>query len=95
MSIDKATVYKIAQLARIRVTEEDVERLAPQLSNIMQFVEQLEEVNTDNVGPLANVVDITPRLRADVVSDGGIPGAVLANAPEEQEHYFVVPKVVE
>jgi aspartyl-tRNA(Asn)/glutamyl-tRNA(Gln) amidotransferase subunit C len=95
MSMDKNTVYKIARLARIRVTEEEAERLAPQLGGIMKFVEQLEEVDTEGVEPLANVVDITPRLREDAVNDGGKTQDVLANAPESQEEYYVVPKVVE
>ena len=95
MSLDKETVAKVASLARIKMSDEELEKLAPTLSNIIQFVEQLAEVDTDNVEPLANVVDITLRLREDEVSDGGIQKDVLANAPEELENFFVVPKVVE
>jgi aspartyl-tRNA(Asn)/glutamyl-tRNA(Gln) amidotransferase subunit C len=95
MPIDRATVAKVARLARIRVTDEEIDRYAPQLDNIMKFVEQLGEVNTDNVAPLASVVDIDLKLREDKVTDGGIQEAVLANAPEALEGFFVVPKVVE
>lgn len=95
MSIDKDTVRRVANLARIAVTEADVERLAPALSKIMGFAEQLSEVNTDHVEPLANVVNIDLRLREDVVTDGGNPEMVLANAPEALQGFYVVPKVVE
>ncbi len=95
MSIDRNTVAKVARLARLRVTDEQLDRYVPQLGNIMKFVEQLGEVDTDNVEPLASVVDIDLELRRDEVTDGGIPEAVLANAPESLEGFFVVPKVVE
>ena len=95
MSLDKETVAKVASLARIKMSDEELEKLAPTLSNIIQFVEQLAEVDTDNVEPLANVVDITLRLREDEITDGGIQKDVLANAPEELENFFVVPKVIE
>lgn len=95
MAIEKETVAKVANLARIQVTDEEQEKLAPQLDNIIGFVEQLSEVDTDNVEPLASVVDITLPLRKDAVTDGGIQEDVLANAPETLEGFFVVPKVVE
>ncbi len=95
MSLDKETVKKVANLARIRMDDEELERMAPQLSKIIGFVEQLAEVDTDNVEPLANVVDITLALREDAVTDGDCVDKVLANAPEETQGYFVVPKVVE
>ncbi len=95
MSLDKETVKKVANLARIRMNDEELERMAPQLSKIIGFVEQLGEVDTDNVEPLANVVDITLALREDGVTDGDCADKVLANAPEETQGYFVVPKVVE
>ncbi len=95
MSLDKESVKKVASLARIRMSDEELERMMPQLSKIIGFVEQLAEVDTDNVEPLANVVDITPELRKDVVNDGECPDKVLENAPEETQGYFVVPKVVE
>ena len=95
MSLDQKDVAKVANLARIKMDETELEKYGPQLSNIIQFVEQLSEVNTDNVEPLASVVDITLRLRDDEVTDGGYPKEILANAPEELEGFFVVPKVVE
>lgn len=95
MSLDKETVAKVATLARIRMNDEELERMAPQLSKIIGFVEQLGEVDTDQVEPLANVVDITLALRDDEVNDGACVDKVLANAPESTQGYFVVPKVVE
>jgi len=95
MSLEKKDVAKVARLARIEMSDEKLEALMPQLSNIIGFVEQLSEVDTDNVEPLASVVDINLRLREDVVTDGGYPKEILVNAPEELEGYFVVPKVVE
>jgi len=95
MSLDRKTVAKVATLARIELSEEQLDKYGPQLSNIIHFVEQLSEVNTDNVEPLANVVDIELRLREDEITDGNCPEKVLANAPEELEGFYVVPKVVE
>ncbi len=95
MTIDAATVRKIAQLARIRVSEEDVNYYGPQLQNILAWVEQLSEVNTDGVEPLSNVADIPLLLRADEVMDGGIQQDILRNAPESVEGFFVVSKIVE
>ena len=95
MSLDKKSVKKVASLARIRMSDDELERMVPQLSKIIGFVEQLAEVNTDNVEPLANVVDITPELRKDVVNDGDCVDKVLKNAPEDTQGYFVVPKVIE
>lgn len=93
--MDIETVRKVARLARLKVEEKDLERYGAQLTNILKFVEQLDEVKTDNVEPLANVVDIKLRLRDDAVTDGGVQQDVLANAPEKMEGFFVVPKVVE
>ncbi|MCC7305642.1 MAG: Asp-tRNA(Asn)/Glu-tRNA(Gln) amidotransferase subunit GatC [Alphaproteobacteria bacterium] len=93
--MDKNTVRKVAALARLEAPEDWLEKMAPQLTNILKFVEQLGEVNTDNVEPLANVAAIELKLREDKVTDGGNPEKVLKNAPEEMENYFVVPKVVE
>lgn len=95
MSLDKETVAKVASLARLKMTDAELEKYGPQLSNIIQFVEQLAEVDTDNVEPLASVVDIKLRLREDEVTDGGVQKEALANAPETLEDFFVVPKVVE
>jgi aspartyl-tRNA(Asn)/glutamyl-tRNA(Gln) amidotransferase subunit C len=95
MSLDKDTVRKVSKLAHIRMNEDELERLGPQLSGILAFVEQLSEVDTDNIEPLANVVDITLSLREDKVTDGGYAEKILANAPEDTQGYFVVPKVVD
>lgn len=95
MSLDKKAVAKVANLARLKVSDEEAERYGKQLSNIMTFVEQLNELDTDHVEPLASVVDITLRLREDKVTDGGYQKEILANAPEALEGFFVVPKVVE
>lgn len=93
--MDTETVRKVATLARLKVTEEDLKRYGPQISNIIKFVEQLDEVDTGNLAPLANVVDIKLPLREDAVTDGNIQQDVLKNAPEQMEGFFVVPKVVE
>lgn len=93
--IDEKTVRKVARLARIKVTDEDVARLTPQVGGIMKWIEQLGEVNTDNVAPLPSPVEMNLRMRADVVNDGGVQDLVLANAPEVLEGFYVVPKVVE
>jgi len=93
--IDEKTVRKVARLARIKVTDEDVARMTPQVGGIMKWIEQLGEVNTDNVAPLPSPVEINLRLRPDVVNDGGVQDLVLANAPEALEGFYVVPKVVE
>ena len=95
MSLDKETVRKVSSLAKIRMNDEELERMAPQLSKIIGFVEQLNEVDTDNVEPLASVVDITLELREDKITDGDCVDKVLQNAPESTQGYFVVPKVVE
>jgi aspartyl-tRNA(Asn)/glutamyl-tRNA(Gln) amidotransferase subunit C len=93
--LDEKTVRKVARLARIKVSDEDVARFTPQVGGIMKWIEQLAEVNTDKVEPLPSPVNINLRLRSDVVNDGGIQKEVLANAPESLEGFFVVPKVVE
>lgn len=93
--MDEKTIKKVANLARIEMSDSDLEAVRVKLGNIMKFVEQLGEVNTDNVEPLANVVDIKLRLREDIVNDGNQQKEVLINAPESMEGFFVVPKVVE
>ena len=95
MSIDKETVRKVAGLARLKLNEEQLEHYTPQVAGIVKWVEMLGEVNTDNVAPLANVVNTELKLRPDVVNDGGYQKEILANAPESMEGFFVVPKVVE
>ncbi len=95
MSLDKDTVRRIATLARIRIDEEALEPLAGELNNILGWVEQLDEVDTKDVPPMTSVVETELFQRTDRVDDGGQVEDVLANAPEEAEHFFVVPKVVE
>lgn len=96
MSVDKSTVVRIAQLARIRVPEEELDGLAAELSNILGWVEQLNEVDTDGVAPMSSVIEgMELRARADEVTDGGCRDAVLSNAPETKDGFFVVPKVIE
>jgi len=95
MSVSSDQVRHIAKLARIGMSDAEIEALVPELNNILGWVEQLGEVNTDGVEPLATVVDQKLRLRDDVVNDGNIRDEVLANAPEAQHGFFVVPKVIE
>ena len=95
MTIDKATVRKIGTLARIHVSAEDEDYYAPQIGGILKWIEQLQEVNTDNVQPLTSVSDIKAVLRADAVTDGNKTEDILANAPESVEGFFVVSKIVE
>ncbi len=95
MQIDQATVRRIARLARLRVTDDEAENLEGELSSILAWVEQLNELDTEGVEPMTRVVDMTMKKRADQVDDGGIPDDVVLNAPEREDHFFVVPKVVE
>ncbi len=95
MAIDAATVRRVAKLARIREPEERLEPLAQELSSILGWIEQLGEVDTDGVDPMASAVAAKLPLREDVVTDGGDAGAILANAPAKADGFFVVPKVVE
>ena len=95
MSVPSEQVRHIAKLARIAMSDEEIERLVPELNNILGWVEQLGEVNTDGVEPLTAVIDQKLRLREDVVNDGNIRDQVLANAPEAQHGFFAVPKVIE
>lgn len=95
MSLDKATVAKIAHLARIKVPESAQDALVGELNQILRFVEQLNEVNTEGVAPMTSAVDTQLRWREDVRTDGGMAEDILANAPAAAEGYFVVPKVVE
>jgi aspartyl-tRNA(Asn)/glutamyl-tRNA(Gln) amidotransferase subunit C len=95
MSVDITTVRKIASLARIAVTDAEAEALAPELNNILGFVEQLSQVNTEGVAPLAAVIPNHLRLREDVVTDGGVRDLVLKNAPQAEHGFFAVPKVIE
>jgi len=95
MSLDKETVRKVAGLANLEMDEAALERVTPQVSGIIKWIEQLAEVNTDNVEPLANVAHIELVLRKDVVNDGNCVDLILANAPESTQGFFVVPKIVE
>lgn len=95
MAIDAATVRKVARLARIAEPEEKLEPLARELSAIMNWIEQLNEVDTDGVEPMTSAVHVALPMREDVVTDGGDPARVLANAPKSVNNFFVVPKVVE
>ena len=95
MSVSPEQVRHIAKLARIAMSDEELDRLLPELNNILGWVEQLAEVNTDGVEPLTAVIDQKLRLREDVVNDGNIRDQVLANAPEAQHGFFAVPKVIE
>jgi aspartyl-tRNA(Asn)/glutamyl-tRNA(Gln) amidotransferase subunit C len=105
MSLDKETVARIARLARLKVPEEELEPLAGELSGILAWIEQLNEVDTRDVAPLASVSDVTLPMREDKVTDGGIAEKVLANAPggavyiepddKNAGGFFTVPKVVE
>ena len=95
MSVDLATVKRVAHLARIAVPEADLPKLQGELNAILGFVEQLNEVNIDGVEPMTSVTPMAMTKRADVVNDGDIADAVVANAPAREDHFFVVPKVVE
>jgi len=95
MSVDTATVAKIAALARIKVTEGELAAMVPELNGILAWVEQLGEVDVTGVEPMTAVIPNHLRLRDDVVTDGGIRDAVLANAPAPEHGFFGVPKVIE
>jgi len=95
MSVDKDTVKKIARLARLHVPEDRQEKIAGELNTILTWIEELGEVDTSNVEPLASVTGHSLPLRADVVTDGHKVDEILANAPEQASGFFVVPKVVE
>ena len=95
MSVDQATVRRIARLARIAVTEEEVPHLQGELNSMLSFVEQLNEVNVDGVEPMTSVTPMAMKKREDQVTDGQIPDVIVGNAPMTEDHYFLVPKVVE
>ncbi len=95
MKIDKNTTLKIAKLCRVKVKDEEIDELSAQLTSILDWVEQLNEVNTDDIEPLSNVSSSILPLRKDKVVSQDISKEILSNAPENLENYFVVPKVVE
>jgi aspartyl-tRNA(Asn)/glutamyl-tRNA(Gln) amidotransferase subunit C len=95
MAIDAATVRKVARLARIAEPEDRLEPLARELSAILSWIEQLNEVDTDGVEPMTTSVETALPMREDVVTEGGDPARVLGNAPRTEKGFYVVPKVVE
>ena len=95
MAIDAATVRKVARLARIAVPEERLDPMAKELSGILQWIEQLGEVDTDGVEPMTSSEAVTLPMREDVVTEGGDASKVLSNAPKSVDGFYVVPKVVE
>ncbi len=95
MSVDQDTVRRIARLARIAVSDEDVPHLQGELNAILSFVEQLGEVDVAGVEPMTSVTPMTMKRRADGVTDGGYPDQIIRNAPATEDNFFVVPKVVE
>jgi aspartyl-tRNA(Asn)/glutamyl-tRNA(Gln) amidotransferase subunit C len=95
MSVDAATVRRIAHLARIAVAEDEVEHLKDEINAMLDFVEQLSEVNVEGVAPMTSVTPMEMKKRPDVVTDGGDAEAILKNAPAREGNFFVVPKVVE
>ncbi|MCU0830317.1 MAG: Asp-tRNA(Asn)/Glu-tRNA(Gln) amidotransferase subunit GatC [Rhizobiaceae bacterium] len=95
MSVDLATVKRVARLARIAVTEEEAQRMTGELNGILGFVEQLAEVDVTGVEPMTSVTEQKMRWRPDVVADGGKAMDVTANAPDTAEQFFLVPKVVD
>ena len=95
MTVTAETVRHVAKLARIAMTDAEIAELVPELNQILGWVDQLAEVNTDGVEPLTAVIDLKLRLREDVVNDGNVRDKVLANAPDAQHGFFAVPKVIE
>lgn len=95
MAVDKATVAQVARLARIRVPDDQLEPLAKELSNILGWIEQLNELDTAGIEPMTSVARMKLPERDDKVTDGGYPEKILANAPQAAAGFFAVPKVVE
>ena len=95
MSVDADTVRRVAHLARLAVAEDEVEHLRGELNAILAFVEQLAEADVDGVEPMTSVTPMAMKMRKDEVTDGGIADAIMANAPAREDHFFLVPKVVE
>jgi aspartyl-tRNA(Asn)/glutamyl-tRNA(Gln) amidotransferase subunit C len=95
MAVDTATVRRVAHLARVAVAEDEVTSLRAELNAILDFVEQLAEVDIEGVEPMTSVTPMAIKMRADKVTDGGIADAIVQNAPAHEGHFFVVPKVVE
>ena len=95
MSVDAATGRRIAHLARIAVADAEVEHLRDELNAMLAFVEQLAEVDVAGVEPMTSVTPMAMKMRADEVTDGGIPDEIVKNAPASEDHFFLVPKVIE
>lgn len=95
MSVDLATVKRVAKLSRIAVSEDEALRMMGELNGILGFVEQLDEVDVTGIEPLTSVVPVAMKKRVDVVNDGGKAADIVANAPATDENFFLVPKVVE
>jgi aspartyl-tRNA(Asn)/glutamyl-tRNA(Gln) amidotransferase subunit C len=95
MSVDADTVRRIAHLARIAVADSEVENLRAELNAMLAFVEQLQEVNVEGVAPMTSVTPMAMKKRADAVTDGGDAVAVLKNAPQSEDNFYLVPKVIE
>jgi len=95
MSIDKDTVKHISKLARISLDEKKINNLSKDLSSIMKFIEKLNELNTDKITPLTSIINASLKSRKDEIKDGKIRDQILKNAPEKNEEFFVVPKVVD
>ena len=95
MSLDPATVRRIAKLARLHLEEDDLPRVQAELNSILGWIEQLQEVDVANVEPLTGAAGMSLRLRDDAVTDGNLQEAVLANAPDRAGAFYAVPKVVE
>ena len=95
MSVNEQQVRHVAKLARLALSDAEIDRMVPELNNILGWVEQLDEVDTDGVEPLTAVIDLKLRLRDDVVNDGDVRDKVLLNAPDAQHGFFAVPKVIE
>jgi len=95
MSVDTETVRRVAHLARVAVAEDEVEHLRGELNAMLAFVERLAEVDVAGVEPMTSVTPMVMKMRQDQVTDGGIADDIMANAPAREDHFFVVPKVVE
>jgi aspartyl-tRNA(Asn)/glutamyl-tRNA(Gln) amidotransferase subunit C len=95
MQVDEATVRRIARLARIRISDAEATALQSELTGILEWVEQLSEVDTAGVEPMTRVVPVKMKMRTDEVTDGDKADEIVANAPRAEDHFFVVPKVVE
>ena len=95
MSVDRATVHRIARLARLAITDEEAARLEQELSGILDWVAQLDEIDTGNVAPMTRVAAVNMKQRKDEVTDGFCAEDILKNAPQADDGYFVVPKIVE